>query len=49
MDNAFIGAFKGRFRAECLNAHGFLTLAAALIDKSRQRYQPAAVTKEAKL
>ena len=26
-DNAFIEAFNGRFRAECLNAHWFLTLA----------------------
>jgi putative transposase len=25
-DNAFIEAFNGRFRAECLNAHRFLTL-----------------------
>jgi putative transposase len=25
-DNAFIEAFNGRFRAECLNAHWFLTL-----------------------
>lgn len=28
-DNAFIEAFNGRFRAECLNAHWFLTLAGA--------------------
>lgn len=28
-DNAFIEAFNGRFRAECLNANWFLTLAAA--------------------
>lgn len=28
-DNAFIEAFDGRFRAECLNAHWFLTLADA--------------------
>ena len=28
-DNAFIEAFNGRFRAECLNQHGFLTLADA--------------------
>jgi putative transposase len=28
-DNAFIEAFKGRFRAECLNAHWFLSLADA--------------------
>ncbi|WP_198400042.1 hypothetical protein [Bradyrhizobium yuanmingense] len=27
-DNAFIEAFNGRFRAECLNAHCFLSLAA---------------------
>jgi putative transposase len=26
-DNAFIEAFNGRFRAECLNQHWFLTLA----------------------
>ena len=25
-DNAFIESFNGRFRAECLNAHWFLTL-----------------------
>lgn len=29
-DNAFIEAFIGRFRAECLNANWFLTLADAL-------------------
>ena len=28
-DNAFIEACNGRFRAECLNAHWFLTLADA--------------------
>ncbi len=28
-DNAFIEASKGRFRAECVNAHWFLTLADA--------------------
>lgn len=28
-DNAFIEAFNGRFRMECLNAHWFLTLADA--------------------
>lgn len=28
-DNAFIEAFIGRFRAECLDAHWFLTLADA--------------------
>ena len=28
-DNAFIKAFNSRFRAECLNAHRFLSLADA--------------------
>jgi putative transposase len=28
-DNAFIEAFNGRFRAECLNAHWFLSIADA--------------------
>jgi putative transposase len=28
-DNAFIEAFNGRFQAECLNAHWFLSLADA--------------------
>lgn len=28
-DNGFIEAFNGRFRAECLNAHWFMTLADA--------------------
>lgn len=28
-DNAFIGAFNDRFRAECLNQHWFLTIADA--------------------
>lgn len=28
-DNAFIEAFTGRLRAECLNAHWFMTLADA--------------------
>jgi putative transposase len=28
-DNAFIEAFNGRLRAECLNAHWFMTLADA--------------------
>jgi putative transposase len=28
-DNAFIEAFNGRFRAECRNAHWFLSLADA--------------------
>lgn len=26
-DHAYIGAFNGRIRAECLNTHWFLTLA----------------------
>lgn len=29
-DNAFIEAFNGRFRAVCLNAHWFLSLADAV-------------------
>jgi putative transposase len=33
-DNAFIEAFNGRFRAECLNAHWFLTLADARADRA---------------
>ena len=28
-DNAYIEAFNGRFRAECLNAHWFMSLADA--------------------
>jgi len=28
-DNAFIGAFNGRFRVECVNVHWFLKLADA--------------------
>lgn len=28
-DNAFIEAFNGRFRAECLNSHWFMSLADA--------------------
>ena len=28
-DNAFIEAFNGRFRAECLSAHWFMSLADA--------------------
>ncbi len=36
-DNAFVESFKGTFRAECLNAHWFGTLAEAkrLIDHQR--------------
>ncbi len=38
-DNAFIEAFNGRFRAECLNAHWFLTLADAVEKlETRRRY-----------
>ncbi len=38
-DNAFIEAFNGRFRAECLNAHWFLTLADAQEKlEDRRRY-----------
>ena len=33
-DNAYIEAFNGRFRAECLNAHWFLTL-----DDARQKIE----------
>jgi putative transposase len=25
-DNAFIGSFNGKFRAECLNVHWFMSL-----------------------
>ena len=32
-DNAFIEAFNGRFRAECLNTHWFLTLATDAAEK----------------
>ncbi len=32
-DNAYIEAFNGRFRAECLNAHWFLSLATHLPTK----------------
>jgi putative transposase len=48
-DNAFIEAFNGRFRAECLNAHWFPSLADALekledwrnyYNESRWRSQP---------
>ena len=35
-DNAFIEAFNGRFRAECLNQHWFLTLADAAEPKVRE-------------
>jgi len=39
-DNAFIEAFNGRFRAECLNAHWFLTLddARAKLEDWRRYY-----------
>ena len=35
-DNAFIEAFNGRFRAECLNQHWFLTIADAAEPKVRE-------------
>ena len=34
IDNAFIEAFNGRFRTECLNSHWFLT-----IDDARQKME----------
>lgn len=39
-DNAFMEAFSGRFRAECLNLHWFLTLddARAKMEKWRRCY-----------
>ena len=39
-DNAFVESFNGTFRAECLNAHWFGTLAEAkrLIEEWRQEY-----------
>jgi putative transposase len=39
-DNAFVESFNGTFRAECLNAHWFGTLAEAkrLIEVWRQEY-----------
>jgi putative transposase len=42
-DNAFIEAFNGRLRAECLNAHWFLTLADARekLEDWRKYYNPA--------
>jgi putative transposase len=42
-DNAFIEAFNGRFRAECLNTHWFLTLADARekLEDWRSYYNPA--------
>ncbi len=41
-DNAFIEAFNGRFRAECLNQHWFLTLADARekMEDWRREYNP---------
>ncbi|WP_246740211.1 IS3 family transposase [Mesorhizobium loti] len=41
-DNAYIEAFNGRFRAECLNAHSFLTLADAAekLEDWRRYYNP---------
>lgn len=39
-DNAFIESFNGKFRAECLNAHWFLTLddARSKMEDSRKDY-----------
>ena len=38
-DNAFIEVFNGRFRAECLNALGFLTIGDAVEEfKTWRRY-----------
>ena len=39
-DNAFIEAFNGRFRQECLNEHWFLSLADAeeKVESSRRHY-----------
>jgi putative transposase len=41
-DNAFIEAFNSRFRAECLNAHWFLSLADAQkkLEDWRRYYNP---------
>ena len=38
-DNAYIEAFNGRFRAECLNAHWFMSLAdaQAAVEKGKLR------------
>jgi putative transposase len=42
-DSAFIEAFNGRFREECLNAHWFLSLADAheKVENWRRYYNPA--------
>lgn len=40
-DNAYIEAFNGRFRADCLNAHWFLTLAVGGLAQILQRGAPA--------
>ena len=45
-DNAFIEAFNGRFRAECLNAHWFLSLADA---RKRWRIGASTTTKNARM
>lgn len=36
-DNAFIESFNGKFRAECLNAHWFLSLTDAVTKCEAQR------------
>ncbi len=40
-DNAFIESLKGKFRAECLNAHWFLSLEDAIrkIESWRRHYK----------
>ena len=45
-DNAFIEAFNGRFRAECLNAHWFLSLADA---REKWRIGVGTTTKNARM
>ena len=39
-DNSYIGSFNGKFRAECLNAHWFMSLddAGAKMEKWRRDY-----------
>jgi putative transposase len=47
-DNAFIEAFNSRFRAECLNAHWFLSLADAREDWRNYSMRNAPVGQSAK-
>jgi transposase InsO family protein len=46
-DNAFIEAFNSRFRAECLNAHGFMSRADAQkkLEDWRRYYNEGAPTR----